>query len=417
MSASMLDLGGERRSRIESLVAAWLAHRPEAVERPLEVVDVEVLRAGRPGLLDVVARIDSRLAHVVLGLHEPGSEVRALGGTDDVVLGEFADESGQSLAVDALVDADLAPLVLVTIVGEEVGKVSVVAADDQALVLDAGDRFTFSVFPWLAEGPHPAVDMLVRLDEVGFNHLAAPIALWRRRGRDLGMVQELLTEAADGGAVARISLRDLYDSRVAPEEAGGDFAAESRSLGTMTARLHLASDRAFGRRAGAVADWCSEVELALGGTSTPAAPEAREAIQGLRTSSDRATTVRTHGDLHLGRTARTNHGWVVADWLPGGVDASGDPRYRSPLCDAASMLWSLRQVATGALEERDQALRPGLGALAEAWVARNRRAFLAGYFATPGITELVPADTTVVEWVVAAFELEAAARRGLGRAG
>jgi maltokinase len=369
-------------------------------------------------LLDVVARVDSRLAHVVIGLHAPGSEVRMLRGTDEGVLGEFVDESGEALAVDALSDVDLAPLVLVTLVGEEVGTVSVAADDDRAFVLDAGDRFSFSVFPWLAEGSHPGVDMLVSLDEVGFNHLAAPIALWRRKGRDLGLVQELLTEATDGWAVARTSLRDLYYSRVAPEEAGGDFADEARSLGIMTARLHLACDRAFGRRSGAVADWGSEVELGLGRlASARAAASLEEAVNGLRASPVRATMLRTHGDLHLGRTARTNHGWVVADWLPGGVDASGDAHFRSPLYDAASMLWSLRQVATGALDERDQALRPGLEVSAEAWVARNRRAFLTSYLATPGIAALVPADAALVEWVVAVFELEAAARAGPGPAG
>ncbi len=416
MSASMLDLDGARRRRLEVLVAAWLARRGAGGPGPLEVVAVEMLRPGRPGLLDVVARAQGRTAHLVVGLHEPGGEVRMLRGAEDGLLGPYADEGGAAVAVDALFDADLAPLVATAIVGEPVGVVSVAADDERATVLDAEDRLSFSVFPWLTEGPHPGIDMLVSLDEAGFNHLAAPVALWRRRGRDLGVVQELLTEAADGWAVARTSLRDLYSARVAPEVAGGDFADEARSLGTMAARLHLAAERAFGRRSGAVADWAREAEATVSRLAPSLARSVafRRAVAALAPREDRAPMVRTHGDLHLGRTARTNQGWVVADWLPGGVDADGALRYRSPLCDVGAMLWSLGHVATAALQERDQAMRPGLEASAEAWVVRNRRAFLAGYLATPGIAELLPAEQELVEPLDEVFELEVAADKTEG---
>jgi maltokinase len=252
--------------------------------------------------------------------------------------------------------------------------------------------------------------MLVTLDEVGFNHLAAPIALWRRQGRDLGVVQELLLGSAPGWALALTSLRDLYGSGVPPERAGGDFALEARSLGTMVARMHLALDRAFGRRSGAVADWAGQVES----TVQQLDPELLEpgvlgTLSALRGRAEQYPMVRTHGDLHLGRTARTDQGWVVADWLPGGVDAFGDPLFRSPLADVADMLWSFRHVATAALEERDPALRPGLGSSAEAWEARNHRGFLAGYLDTPGIEDLVPSDRELVAELTATFELERSA--------
>ena len=66
------------------------------------------------------------------------------------------------------------------------------------------------------------------------------------------------------------------------------------------------------------------------------------------------------------------------------------PVYRSPLADVADMLWSLDHVATTAADERDPSGRDGLSELADAWVARNRRAFLAGYLGVPGISGLVP---------------------------
>lgn len=413
MIGAMLDLDEGRREAFIPLVTAWLARRGSDAGGAIEVVEVEVLLAGRPGLLDVVARVDDRLAHVVVGLHDPGSEIKMLRSADDGVLGEFVDDRGRALAVDGLWDAEMASLITLAIVGEEPGVLSMARDDDLAVVLDIEDRCSLSVFPWLTDGPHPGVEMLVTLDEAGFNHLAAPIALWRRQGRDLGIVQELLMGRAGGWALALTSLRDLYGSGVRPEQAGGDFAIEARSLGTMFARMHLAADKAFGRQMGSVADWAREVHstvqaldpelLGSSGVSEP--------LEALRARSDRFPMVRTHGDLHLGRTARTDQGWVIADWLPGGVDAHGAPLFRSPLADVADLLWSLHYVAAAALDERDPALRPRLEQSAEAWEARNRRLFLAGYFETPGIDELIPADASLVEKLLSAFEVERAALR------
>lgn len=413
MIGAMLDLTEERRASLAPLVSAWLARRGADAVDVLEVVEVEVLLAGRPGLLDVVARVDGRIAHLVLGLHGLRAEIRMLRGADDGVLGEYEDDRGVALAVDALRDAELAPLVMIAIVGEEPGVVSLARDDDDATVLDIEDRCSFSVFPWLTDGPNPGVDMLVTMDEVGFNHLAAPVALWRRQGRDLGIVQELLMGSAPGWALALTSLRDLYGSGVSPEEAGGDFALEARSLGTMVARMHLASDKAFGRRAGVVADWAAEIESVVSRLAPEllASDAAAETLRALRDRAEQSPMVRTHGDLHLGRTARTDQGWVIADWLPGGVDSAGTPLYRACLADVADVLWSFRYVATAALDERDHALRPALEPVAAAWVERNHRAFLSGYLGTPGIEELVPGDRQVVRQLTAAFELSHSANR------
>ncbi len=410
----MLVLDGGRRAAFAQLVAPWLTRRG-ANASDLEVVEVEVLLAGRPALYDVVARAGGRLAHLVVGLHDEGATVRMLRHDDERVLGRFEDEHGAAIAVDALWDAELAPLVVVAIVGEEPSVVSIASDDDTGVVLDVDDRAGLTVFPWLSERGHPGVQMLVSLDEAGFNHLAAPIALWRRQGRDLGVVQELLAESADGWALALTSLRDLYGSAVAPEEAGGDFADEALALGTMTARLHLASAEAFGRQLGAVADWAAEVELVVRRSSPGLLSHgAGDALAAVRSSADQSPMVRTHGDLHLGRVARTNAGWVVADWLPGGVDAQGEALFRSPLADVADMLWSLHYVASSALEERDPAVRPTLEPSARAWEDRNHRAFLVGYLGTPGIEELVPSDRRLLNELTTLFELEQSARRAAG---
>lgn len=435
MSGTMLELTDERRRSITQLMTVWLAQRPTGAEgssagadpdgaallaggrseRWVDVREVEVLLAGRPGLLDVIAEVEGQTAHAVFGLRRPGEEAHLLRASDDPVLGLFDDEHGLGVVVDALRDAELAPLVLaaVTGAGDNPGPVAPVADDEAAAVLAFGDRCSLSVFPRLSGGPHPAVALLVALDEAGFNHLAAPLALWRRGGRDLGLVQELLAGSAGGWALARTSLRDLYASGGAPETAGGDFGPEARALGTMTGRMHLALDRAFGRRTEEVAAWVDGVEAVVR-AAEPALLEVAgvtEVLGALRAADLHAPALRAHGDLSLGRTARTDQGWVLADCMPGGIPPGSEaPVFRSPLGDVADLLWSMHRVATEAVVERDPTGRAGAAALAQAWEARNRRSFVAGYLATPGIGGLVPTDREVVRNLVAVFELERAAR-------
>ncbi|HEY5244960.1 MAG TPA: hypothetical protein VIJ60_04780, partial [Acidimicrobiales bacterium] len=431
VTGSMLELTDDRRAALSRLVAAWVDQRlgnearrdggadgdrddgpppPTVDPASVTVRQVEVLRPGRPGVLDVIADVDGRLAHAVLGLRRPGEEVHLLRAADQPVLGLLEDDDGLALVVDGLRDADVAPQVLAAVAGDaaDPGPVVSLVDDDEATTLAVGQR-SLTVFPWLHPEPHPGVGLLVALDDAGFNHLAAPLALWRRGGLDLGLVQEQLSGSAEGWALALTSLRDLYARGGRPEDAGGDFGSEARALGTMTARMHLALDRAFGRRTDDVADWVDGVEASIvGGSPTgpaigtgaepgvedsPAGPAAAGALRSLREADLRAPAIRTHGDFHLGRMARTDHGWVVADCTPGGVSpGSVAPAMRSPLADVADVLWSLHRVAQVAASDRDPADRAAVAPLADAWEVRNRRAFMAGYVATPGIGGLLPAN-------------------------
>jgi maltokinase len=371
--------------------------------------------------VDVVTQVGDRLLHLVLGVRRPGEEAHLLRAGDDPVLGLLEDAEGLGVVVDALRDTELARLVLESVHGGggavDPGPPAPVSDDDDGAVLAFGEDCTLTVFSWLPHGPHPGVELLVALDEVGFNHLAAPLALWRRGGRDLGLVQEGLAGSAGGWALALTSLRDLYAAGGPPEAAGGDFAPEARALGTMTARMHLAMDRAFGRRSGEIRHWAEVVEGVVR-TSEPSLLDGEgvhEALEMLKASGLKASTLRTHGDFHLGRTARTNQGWVVADFMPGGIPPGSDaPVFRSPLADVADMLWSLHHVASVAALERDPTGRSGLAGLAQAWEARNRRAFLTGYLATPGIGGLVPSDRRIVRGLAAVFEAERGALRSGG---
>ncbi|HWD54620.1 MAG TPA: hypothetical protein VG346_05835 [Acidimicrobiales bacterium] len=404
-----------RDQALRTLTEAWLGLRQVAPETPPAIVRTEVLRPGRPGLLDVVAEVEGRLAHFVVGLRGVADEQHFLRSGEEAALGLLDDEAGLAVCTDALRDAQLAPLVLATVRGSEPrpGPVAVLRDDDDATVLDCGDRGDLMVFPWLSDTPRPDVDFMMALDQAGFNHVAAPLVRWVADGRDLGVVQEPLADRSGGWALALTSLRDFYASGGVPEEAGGDFGTEARALGVMTARLHLALDRAFLRHHEMVADWVDEAEATVA-KSDPAlleAPGVRELVKGLHESEVRLPVLRTHGDLQLTRTARTDQGWVLSDCRPGGVLAGeAAPGRRSPLGDVADLLWSLHRASTTAAAERDPTGRLGLEPLGQAWETRNRRAFMSGYLNTPGIAGLVGPDRDLVRRLVSLLELARSVR-------
>jgi maltokinase len=414
-------VSAERDRGLQALTQAWLRLRSggSAEGQRVTVVRSDVLKEGRPGLLDIVARVgdpgEERLAHLVVGLRGVGEEPHLLRAGEDCVLGLLDDDSGLAVCTDALRDAQLAPLLLATVrgVAPRPGPVTVVRDDEDTTVLDCGDRGDLVVFPWLSEGPRPDVDMLVALEAAGFNHLAAPLVRWTWEGRDLGVVQEPLADRSVGWALALTSLRDLYASRGAPEAAGGDFGAEARALGTMTARMHLALDRAFWREKEPVSDWVDAAEAAIAEAdrSLLDAPGVGDLMKWIREPEARLPAIRAHGDFHLGRTARTDQGWVVSDCRPGGVRVQGGaPVLRPPLADVADLLWSMHRASVAAASERDPTGRLGLEPLGQAWQTRNRRALMAGYLGTPGIAGLVGPDRSLVLRLVSFLELARSVR-------
>ncbi len=64
----------ERDQALRTLVEAWLGLRRVAPAGEVTIVRAEVLRAGRPGLLDIVAQVGERRAHVVAGLRGVADE-------------------------------------------------------------------------------------------------------------------------------------------------------------------------------------------------------------------------------------------------------------------------------------------------------------------------------------------------------
>lgn len=399
----------------------WTGHSAE-----VRVLTAVQLRGGRPGLLDVVAEVGPRLVHVALGLRPSGTDVQVIAEGEDPVLGTVDDGRGPASCFDALRDSETAALLLAHVSGSraEPSLVRGLRMDDASVTMAMEERFAFTVYDDLRPGPRPEVDVLFALDEVGFNHLAAPLYRWRRGPWDLGVVQEYLVGPSTGWALALSSVRDLYAWGGPPELAGGDFGTEAHRLGTMAARLHLALEQCYGRRPVDVSRWADPVAEALAVRRPTQAerPDVSALLEELRSLSPGGSAIRTHGDFHLGRVWRTEQGWYVGDLAPGGwpppaAEGPAPPfvehdamAFRSPLADVADMVWSFGHVAASAAAERDPTGSEGLGELADAWVHRNRRAFVAGYLGASGIGALVPTSRDTVRVVVDALELERASR-------
>jgi maltokinase len=418
---------------LAGLVLSYAARRPgwAASAGHVAIVDDEVIVPGRPGVRDVVAEVGGTLVHLPVGLRSPGDEIKVLAGVEEPSLGLYDGSDGLAVAFDAVRDADTASLLLHAVTGRtiEPERVRQVRFDTSSATLAFDDRLDFTIFDRLVGGPHPGLELLVGLDAAGFNHVAPPVAVWRRGGRDLGVVQEHLAGGSSGWAMARTSVRDLYAARVSAEDAGGDFASEARRLGTMTARMHLALAEAFGSRREKISSITSSVESHVAEVARPLLErtDVAELLVALQSSEESCAIVRAHGDFHLGRVWRAEQGWMVVELTPGehpvnrpgGVPGDADldadvgpgPTERSPLADVADMLWSFGQVASVAAARRDPSGRENLGPLAHEWGRRNRLAFMVGYQGVPGIAELIPRAHEDVQRLTGLFELDRAAGR------
>ena len=258
----------EREQALRTLVEVWLSHRPvnewhRTASTEIAIRRAEVILPGRPGLLDLVAEVNGRLAHLVVGLRRVGDEPHFLRAGDEMALGLLEDDDGSGRVhrraarrPAGTADAGHHP-------GGRAasGAGGLVRDDEQATVLDCGDRGDLWVFPWLGERPAAR-----RRPPAGPRRRRASTT-WRRRwcagpgrGGIWGSSRSPWPTARGVGPWRMTSLRDLYALGGRPEAAGGDFGPEAHALGTMTARMHLALDRAFDRQPEPVSDWVDAAE-------------------------------------------------------------------------------------------------------------------------------------------------------------
>ena len=323
------------------------------------------------GLQWTVVEADGARYQVFVGFRPAVDPPEYLHGHETALLGVVDD----ALAFDATFDPEYAKALLLDLMHDErVEHVRPMGVEQSNTSLVFDDRLVLKLFRRLPGGPNPDVVVPDELSAAGFTHIAEPLAVRSFDDDHLMVVQPFLAGGAEGWALALASLRDLYAAECDPGEAGGDFAAEACRLGEITARMHVAMARAFG---------------------------AQPTETGVR--------LRVHGDYHLGQVLRTDAGWFVLDF-------EGEPARpleertapTSPFKDVAGMLRSFHYAAQVALAARDEHERADVAPLADAWEARNRGAFLDGYYRVEEVAPLLPRDEDARSALLAAFELEKA---------
>ncbi len=390
----------------------------------VEVVWLEVVQPGEPLL--VWALVDAEMAdgprqryQLLIGGRAAVPAPEFLTGKDRQLLATVPDEGGDVVLYDALIDPDLAIAVLRLTAPDAqavVRRPIVLEHSNSSVVFD--ESTILKVFRKVAPGLNPDVEITRALAEQGYPNVLPPLAELRRDGAHLAVLRQFVPGATEGWELARTSVRDLLASRLPPEDCGGDLAPDSARLGDTIAGLHLAMAEAWGAHPGDAGRWIDEMGAHLDAlvageaaalpraTFDPAAVRAR--LDGARGLGDAGQELRIHGDLHLGQVIQADVGWLV-------IDFEGEParqradRYTvsSPLRDVAGILRSFHYAAASGRAEWDIGDGDLTGLLA-AWEARNRDAFLEGYFGRAGIDALLPADPAGRASLLAAFELDKA---------
>ena len=204
---------------------------------------------------DTVARYQ-----VPVGLRPLDQTERFLEGKGRSMLGDVDTDDGPALVYDALVDPELA---LAFLGPDRAGRARRARAVAQRRAVEHVGRLRraadHEAVPAVPEGPNPDVEVTEALARVGFTHISAPVATWRRDGIDLAVVRTFLEAGTEGWQLALTSLRDVYGSRLDPAESGGDFAPEACRLGQITAEMHLKLAEAFGVTDGEPKVWADSM--------------------------------------------------------------------------------------------------------------------------------------------------------------
>ncbi|MEN3272080.1 MAG: maltokinase [Actinomycetota bacterium] len=348
--------------------------------------------------IDVVRELPEKLVQVIVRGDDGGRYQTVLGVRDDGSIVDATTDSNLSLA-----------LFHQTMPDEDVAKVRPLGAEQSNTSLVFDERIVLKLFRRLTDGQNPDVEVTRALAEHGYTHVVAPMGEWRDDDGDYAVVTELLIGAADGWQVALTSLHDLYDRRVPPDEAAGDFGFEAQRLGRTIAELHVAMAEAFGIVEADVEGWIADMasQLARVDMSARDARAARVVYESLR-DVDAGPSFRIHGDLHLGQTLLHDLGWYVLDF-EGEPARPIDERRRpsTPMRDVAGMVRSLHYAAQVALRDIGGVEDADLRALADGWERHNAERFLAGYSGYGDVARILPLEDARAT-VQRAFELDKA---------
>ncbi len=334
--------------------------------------------SGTMGVMDI-----ERASAILRGKRWYGGEavtgVRRLEplGPIEHVLAEVGGGGAYQLLVGAGGDDDVTdPAVATRVLGRPVRAVRALGAEQSNSSVVVDDEVLLKVFRRLQPGPNPDVEVPAALGAVGFAEVVVPLADWSEEGWDLAVAVPFLGQVVDGWTVAL-----GHD---------GDPTELAAGIGHLTARLHGALAEAFpvvpAESQALVATYqraCSDAAVA------PAA----ETLDALRALPDAGSTIRVHGDYHLGQLLQHGDRWYVIDF-EGEPNRTLDERRApaSPLKDLAGMLRSFAYAAV-------------VGDHGEAWERAAVDSCQAAYLSDAAIAPLLPYDP---EPVLDAYLLEKA---------
>ena len=420
----MIDVGGLVPALVDWLPRQrWYAG--QSAPASIAILHQEIRGDGFPALVRLLIEADESVYQVLIGVRSREERPDFLRGRDHAVIAEVTTHQGEAIAYDAVVDPELALVILDAVAPDQTAaRARLIGAEQSNSSIVYDERIILKLFRRLQRGFNPEVEVTVALAEEGFTSVADPLATQRIGEFDVAILQPFLAGAAEGWALALTSLRDLFGMNdttslpiISPDgpppaspdpgQAGGDFAGEAARLGAVTGNMHVALADAFGRHPASSRAWAESI-----GRQVDALEPGDVDAAGVRAILDQLAdldpgfAIRVHGDYHLGQVLRTDAGWYVLDFEGEPTRSLEERRHpTSPLKDVAGMLRSLHYAAAVGRTERDEG---SLGDLAEAWEQRNREAFMRGYMRAAGPAGILPPDPECVGAVLAAFELEKA---------
>ncbi|MDB4877529.1 MAG: trehalose synthase [Gemmatimonadetes bacterium] len=338
----------------------------------------------------------------------------------------------------------------VTLGDNPVTKVGAAEQSNTSIVI--GDRAIMKLFRVLKPGVHPDVEvahfLTTRTDFRNTPALIASVAFASDDERmTAGMVQEYLAGSTDAWSYA-LERGKEYFSAPPNRDAPNTFADDAKRLGAITRTMHeaLASDDddpAFAPEPVSHEDidrWAHRAQQSIRDSlallerqvSSPDFPKERVAeAQALvrrgdhyigwvdeiddQLGDDLGSSIRVHGDYHLGQVLHTAQGdFMIIDFEGEPSKSLAERREKtSPLRDVAGMLRSFAYAAATLAMSVDKKIDAATRELRSArWERDVRTAFLAGYLGDPAERDdhpdVLPEEEVHVRQLITLFETEKA---------
>ncbi len=263
----------------------------------------------------------------------------------------------------------------------------------QIYVIDSKFRICF--YKYCIDSPNAGVDVLEKLEVSGFNHLAAPLARYMVGRNLVGLVIENFEAAITLEAMVNVSLRDLFDYRGDPTNAGADLSEEFRRLGEMLAKLHILLEQKYHSTPETSENLTEVCGLMIKRDASKEAKSVKEDLKTIGSFEDFGLAIRIYNSLYLDIIYRTDMGWCLVDF--------GQDNFEirvTPLVNIAQLLAQVKRVIDEQVSMQLESDTQKITILSNAWLKLNSEALIDGYMEQIEVHGIVPRDREVVNKIV-----------------